>query len=87
MYRFEWPGIALIAAVVIVPLAPPFAMIALLVAALAVLVALVVLAVAVLASPYLLVRGVRRRAAERHIPEPQVAERQGARPAVTRSVP
>jgi len=87
MYRFEWPGIALIVAVVIFPLAPPFAMIALLVAALAVLVALVVLAVAVLASPYRLVRNVRRRVAERHVPEPQVAERQGALAAVTRSAP
>ena len=80
MYRFEWmPGVALVAAVVIFPLAPPFAMIALLVAALAVLVSLVVLAAAVLASPYLLVRSVRRRVAERHLPKPQVA--------VTRSVP
>jgi signal transduction histidine kinase len=83
MYRFEWvPGFGLITAVLIFPLAPAFAMIALLVAALAVLVVLAALAVAVLASPCLLLRSVRRRAAARHLRETEVAQRRVARPAV-----
>ena len=76
MYRFDWiPGLSLVAAVLIFPLAPPFAMIALLVAAVVMVVALMGVVAAVLASPYLLVRTVRRHVAERHTAEPQVAER------------
>jgi hypothetical protein len=52
--------------VVLLPLAPPFAMIAVAVLALATLAALVALAGAILATPYLLVRTLRRRLSERH---------------------
>jgi hypothetical protein len=66
-YGFEWtPGLVLLGAVVVLPLAPSFAMIGLVVVALAAVAALVALAGAVLAMPYLLVRSVRRRLAERH---------------------
>jgi hypothetical protein len=66
-YGFEWtPGIVLLGAVVVLPLAPSFAMIGLVVVALAAVAALVALAGAVLATPYLLVRSLRRRLAERH---------------------
>jgi hypothetical protein len=66
-YGFQWtPGIVVLAMVLILPLAPPFALIAVVVLAVAALAALVALAGAVLASPYLLVRLVRRRLAERH---------------------
>jgi hypothetical protein len=88
MYRFEWiPAFALIAAVLVFPLAPAFAMIALLLAALVAVVALVALAAAALASPYLLLRRVRRQRSGRHAGGPQVAERQVAWPAAPRSVP
>jgi hypothetical protein len=77
MYRFEWiPGLTLVAAVLVFPLAPAFAMIALLLAALVAVAALVALAAAVIASPYLLVRSVHRHVAERRVAEPQVAEPQ-----------
>jgi hypothetical protein len=66
-YGFEWtPGLVLLGAVVVLPLAPSFAMIGLVVVALAAVAALVALAGAVLAMPYLLVRSLRRRLAERH---------------------
>ena len=66
-YGFEWtPGIFLLGMVVVLPLVPGFAMIALVVVALAAAAALVALAGAVLATPYLLVRTIRRRLAERH---------------------
>jgi hypothetical protein len=66
-YGFEWtPGIILLGAVVVLPLAPGFALIGLVVVALVAVAALVALAGAVLATPYLLVRSVRRRLAERH---------------------
>jgi hypothetical protein len=66
-YGFEWtPGLVVLGMVVLLPLAPPFAMIAVAVLALAALAALVALAGAILASPYLLARTVRRRVAERH---------------------
>ena len=65
-YGFEWtPGIVLAGAVLVLPLAPPFALIGLVVVALAAVAALVALAGAVLATPYLLVRTIRRRLAER----------------------
>jgi len=65
-YGFEWgPGIVLWGLVLILPLAPPFALIAVLVLALAALAAVVALAGALVASPYLLVQVVRRRLAER----------------------
>jgi len=66
-YGFEWtPGIVLVGAVLVLPLVPSFALIAVVVLALAAVAALVALAGAVLATPYLLVRSVRRRLAERH---------------------
>ena len=66
-YWFEWtPGIILLGAVVVLPLAPGFAMIGVLVVAFIAVAALVALAGAILATPYLVVRSVRRRLAERH---------------------
>jgi hypothetical protein len=66
-YSFEWTlGPAVIGGVLLVLLVPGFALIALVVVALAAVAALVALAGAILATPYLLVRIVRRRLAERH---------------------
>jgi hypothetical protein len=66
-YGFEWiPGTVLLAAVVVLPLVPSFALIGLAIVALAAVAALLALVGAVLASPYLLVRVVRRHLAERH---------------------
>jgi hypothetical protein len=66
-YRFEWtPGVVLLGTVLVLPLVPPFAMIAVAVGALAAVAALVALAGAILATPYLLARSVRRHLAERH---------------------
>jgi hypothetical protein len=66
-YGFEGtPGLVVLGMVVVLPLAPPFALIAVAVLALAALAALVALAGTVLATPYLLVRSLRRRLAERH---------------------
>ena len=68
-YGFEWaPGVFLLAAVVVLPLVPGFALIGLVIAALIAVAFLLALAGAVLATPYLLVRSVRRRLAERHQP-------------------
>jgi hypothetical protein len=67
-YGFEWtPGLVLLAMVIVLPLAPPFALIAVAVLALAAVAALVAFAAAVLASPYLLVRYLHRRLAEPHL--------------------
>jgi positive regulator of sigma E activity len=66
MYRFEFvPGAVLLAAVVVLPLAPAFAMIALLLVALAAVTAVVALTAAIIAAPFLLVRHFRARLAER----------------------
>jgi hypothetical protein len=66
-YGLEWiPGIALVGTVLVLLLVPAFALIALVVVALAAIAALVALAAAILATPYLLARTVRRRLAERH---------------------
>jgi hypothetical protein len=66
-YGFEWtPGIFVLGLVVVLPLAPGFAMIGLVVVALAAVAALVALTGAVLATPYLLVRTVRRRREDRN---------------------
>jgi hypothetical protein len=73
-YGFEWiPGTVLLAAVVLLPLAPAFAMIGLLVVALAAVAALIALLGVILASPYLLARTVRRRLVERHRSTPRSA--------------
>jgi hypothetical protein len=66
-YGFEWsPGLVLLGVVLVLPFVPGLALIALVVVALAVVAALIALAGAILATPYLLVRTVRRRLAERH---------------------
>jgi hypothetical protein len=66
-YGFEWVhGVVVLGAVLILLIVPPFALIAVALIAVAAAAALIALAAAVLASPYLLVRTVRRRLAERH---------------------
>jgi hypothetical protein len=66
-YGVEWiPGTVLLLAVVVLPLVPGFALIGLVVVALAAVAALAALAAAILATPYLIVRTLRRRLAERH---------------------
>ena len=66
-YGVEWmPGLVLLGTVLALLIVPPFALIGLVVVALAAVAALVALAGAVLATPYLLVRSLRRRLAERH---------------------
>jgi positive regulator of sigma E activity len=71
-YGLDWiPGGVLLGAVLLLLIVPPFALIALAVVALVAVAALVALAGAVLAMPFLLVRTVRRRLAERHIRQPQ----------------
>ncbi len=67
-YGLEWmPAVVLIGAFVAL-MVPAFALIGLVVVALAAVAALAALAGAILASPYLLVRAVRRRLAERQDP-------------------
>jgi positive regulator of sigma E activity len=66
-YGLEWfPGAVLLGAALVLLIVPPFALIALAVVALAAVAALVALAGAILATPYLLARTLRRRLAERH---------------------
>ena len=74
-YGFEWtPGIVLWGMLLILPLAPPIAMIAVAIVVLAALAAVVALAGAMLATPYLLIRVLRRHFAEpRPAPESSVA--------------
>jgi hypothetical protein len=77
-YAVEWMGSGVVLGVVLLLLVvPEFAAIAVVVAtiavfvvALAALVGLVALAAAALASPYLLVRSLRRRLAQRSSPSP-----------------
>jgi membrane protein implicated in regulation of membrane protease activity len=65
-YGFEWmPAVVLVGAFVLL-MVPAFAMIGLVVLALTAVAALVALAGAIVASPYLLARTLRRRLAERH---------------------
>jgi hypothetical protein len=64
-YGFEWmPAVVLVGAFVLL-MVPAFALIGLVVVALAAVAALVALAGAIIASPYLLARTLRRRLAER----------------------
>jgi hypothetical protein len=64
-YGVEWlPSGVVFGTVLLLLIVPEFALIAVLVVALAALVALVALAAAALASPYLLVRSLRRRLAQ-----------------------
>jgi hypothetical protein len=66
-YGIEWiPGAALVAAPLLLLIVPSFALIGLVVVALAAIAALVALVGAALAAPYLLVRSLGRRVAERH---------------------
>jgi Flp pilus assembly protein TadB len=66
-YGFEGtPGLVLLGVVLVLPFVPGLALIALVVVALAAVAVLVALAGAILATPYLLARTVRRRHAERH---------------------
>jgi hypothetical protein len=66
-YGVEWiPGTVLLLAVVVLPLVPGFALIGLVVVVLAAVAVVAALAAAILAMPYLLVRTLRRRLAERH---------------------
>ena len=72
LYGLEWiPGAGVVGAVLVLLIVPSFALIALAVVALAAVAAVVALAGAILATPYLLVRTVRRRLAERQIRQPQ----------------
>jgi hypothetical protein len=64
-YAFEWAPVLVFLGALLLLLVPGFALIAVLVVALAAVAALVALAGAILASPYLLVRTLRRRLAER----------------------
>jgi hypothetical protein len=65
-YGLEWiPGVGVLGAVLVLLIVPSFALIGLLVVALAAVAAVVALAGAIIASPYLLVRTVRRHLAER----------------------
>ena len=74
-YGIEWTaGPIVLGAALLLLLVPGFALIAVIVVALAAVAALVALAGAILASPYLLVRTLRRRHAERH----QASEDSGA---------
>jgi NADH:ubiquinone oxidoreductase subunit 6 (subunit J) len=66
-YGFDWiPGGIFLGTVLLLLIVPPFALIALAVVALVAVAAVVALAGAILVTPYLLVRTVRRRLAERH---------------------
>ena len=66
-YGFDWiPGGVFLGTVLLILIVPSFALIALMVVAVAAVAALAVLAGAILATPYLLVRSLRRRLAERH---------------------
>jgi hypothetical protein len=66
-YGFEWiPGLVLAGTALVLLLVPAFALIGLAVLALVALAAVVALAGAVVATPYLLARTLRRRLAERH---------------------
>jgi hypothetical protein len=72
-YRFEWVSLPVVLGTVLIPLiVPSFALIGLVVVALAAVAAVVALAGAILATPYLLVRVLRRRVAEHHQPEGSV---------------
>ena len=65
-YGFEWMPAVVLGGAFVLLIVPSFALIGLLVVALAAVAALVALAGAILASPFLLARTLRRRVAERH---------------------
>jgi positive regulator of sigma E activity len=77
-YGLDWiPGGVLLGTVLLLLIVPPLALIALVVVAVAAAAALVALAGAVLAMPFLLVRAVRRRLAERPVRQPQPLKLEG----------
>jgi hypothetical protein len=65
-YGFEWMPAVVLGGAFVLLIVPSFALIGLLVVALAAVAALVALAGAIIASPFLLARTLRRRVAERH---------------------
>jgi hypothetical protein len=66
-YGLDWiPGTAVLGGVLLLLIVPPFALIAVALLAVVAVAALIALTGAILASPYLIVRTVRRRLAERH---------------------
>jgi hypothetical protein len=65
-YGFEWMPAVVVVGAFVVLMVPAFALIGLAVVALAAVAALVALAGAIVASPYLLARTLRRHLAERH---------------------
>jgi hypothetical protein len=64
-YASEWTAVPFFLGALLLLLVPGFALIGVIVVALVAIAALVALAAAVLATPYLIVRAVRRRLAER----------------------
>ena len=67
-YASEWTAVPVFLGALLLLVVPGFALIAVIVVALAAVAALVALAGAILASPYLIVRALRRRLGERHQP-------------------
>lgn len=65
-YGFEWMPAVVLGGGFVLLIVPSFALIGLVVVALAAVAALVALAGAIIASPFLLARTLRRRLAERH---------------------
>ena len=65
-YGFEWMPAVVLGGAFVLLIVPSFALIGLLIVALAAVAALVALAGAIIASPFLLARTLRRRLAERH---------------------
>ena len=70
-YGFEWMPVVVFGGAFVLLIVPSFALIGLLVVALAAVAALVALAGAIIVSPFLLARTLRRRLAERHIRQSQ----------------
>jgi hypothetical protein len=70
-YGFEWMPVVVVGGAFVLLIVPSFALIGLLVVALAAVAALVALAGAIIVSPFLLARTLRRRLAERHIRQSQ----------------
>ena len=72
LYGLEWiPGVVVVGGALVLLIVPSLALIGLVVVALAAVAAVVALVAAILATPFLLVRTIRRRLAERHIRQPQ----------------
>jgi positive regulator of sigma E activity len=70
-YGFEWMPAVVLGGAFVLLIVPSFALIGLVVVALAAVAALAALAGAIIASPFLLARTLRRRLAERHIRQSQ----------------